>query len=81
MMKDNEKGKKTKDRQRTLKYMSIGMNMVYTLCTPMALMAALYFFVIEKKFGRQPLVFIIMLAVGLISGYYSFYKLVKEIGK
>ncbi len=80
-MKDNEKAKKRKERQRTLKYMSVGMNMIYTLCTPMVLMGCLYYFVIEKKFGRQPVVFIIMIGLGLISGYYSFYKLVKEIGK
>jgi F0F1-type ATP synthase assembly protein I len=80
-MKDNEKAKKNKDRHRTLRYMSIGMNMVYTLCTPMVLMACLYFFVIEKKFGHHPLVLVIMIMIGLVSGYYSFYKLVKEIGK
>ena len=50
-MKDNEKAKKHKERQRTLKYMSVGMNMIYTLCTPMVLMGCLYYFVIEKKFG------------------------------
>ena len=72
---------KAKERSKTLKYFSVGMNMTYTLCTPIALMLLLYFFVIEKKFGRHPLILIFLLILGIISGYYSFFKILKDIQK
>ena len=72
---------KGKENSKTLKYFSVGMNMTYTLCTPIGLMLLLYFFVIEKKFGRHPLILIFMLILGIISGYYSFFKILKDIQK
>lgn len=80
-MKEEKNEKKIKDQKKILKYMSIGLNMMYTLCTPIFLMLALYFFVIEKKFGKQPVILIILIILGIISGYHSFFKLVKSIEK
>lgn len=80
-MKEDRNIKKNKERTKTIKYMSVGLNMAYTLCTPIILMLALYFFVIEKKFGKQPLILIILIILGIISGYQSFFKLVNNIGK
>ena len=75
--KDNNK----KNHAKTLRYFSIGMNMIYTLCTPTILLLTLYFMFIEKKFGKQPLVLIGLIILGIISGYHSFFKLVKEMEK
>ena len=70
---------KARERSKTLKYMSVGLNMAYTLCTPIVLMLLLYFFVVEKYFGRHPLILIFLIVLGIVSGYYSFFKILKDI--
>ena len=78
---EEQRKKSVEEKSKLLKYFSLGLNMVYILCTPVILMALLYLFVIERFWGRRPVVFVILLVLGLVSGYYSFFKSLKKLDK
>ena len=78
---EEQRKKSVAEKSKLLKYFSLGLNMVYILCTPVILMALLYLFVIERFWGRRPVVFVILLVLGLVSGYYSFFKSLKKLDK
>lgn len=77
-LKTNEK----KDDRIMLKYFLIGSNIMYTLCCPIFLMCLLYFGLKKYIFGKdQPIILIIFLFLGGITGYWSLIKQLMKLNK
>ena len=77
----NENEKKNRKRNNKLiKYFALATNMVYTLSVPVLLM--LGFYMLLKKFlfkTDQPIVLVIFLMIGAVSGYWSLIKQINNI--
>lgn len=77
----NENKKKNRKRNNKLiKYFALATNMVYTLSVPVLLM--LGFYMLLKKFlfkTDQPIVLVIFLVIGAVSGYWSLIKQINNI--
>lgn len=77
----NENEKKNRKRNNKLiKYFALATNMVYTLSVPVLLM--LGFYMLLKKFlfkTDQPVVLVIFLVIGAVSGYWSLIKQINNI--
>ena len=77
----NENEKKNRKRNnKIIKYFALATNMVYTLSVPVLLM--LGFYMLLKKFlfkTDQPIVLVIFLVIGAVSGYWSLIKQINNI--
>ena len=72
--------KNRKRNNKLIKYFALATNMVYTLSVPVLLM--LGFYMLLKKFlfkTDQPIVLVIFLVIGAVSGYWSLIKQINNI--
>ena len=77
---NNEKELKNKRNNKLMKYFALATNMVYILALPILLMLGFYLLLKKYLFKTdQPLVLIIFLIIGAISGYWSLIKQVNNI--
>ena len=77
---NNEKELQNRRNNKLMKYFALATNMVYILSLPILLMLGFYL-LLKKYFFKtdQPLVLIIFLIIGAISGYWSLIKQVNNI--
>ena len=77
---NNEKELRNRKNNKLMKYFALATNMVYILALPILLMLGFYL-LLKKYFFKtdQPLVLIIFLIIGAISGYWSLIKQVNNI--
>ena len=77
---NNEKELQNRKNNRLMKYFALATNMVYILALPILLMLGFYLLLKKYLFKTdQPLVLIIFLIIGAISGYWSLIKQVNNI--
>ena len=77
---NNEKELRNRKNNKLMKYFALATNMVYILALPILLMLGFYLLLKKYLFKTdQPLVLIIFLIIGAISGYWSLIKQVKNI--
>ncbi|WP_369716881.1 AtpZ/AtpI family protein [Leptotrichia alba] len=77
---NNEKELKNKRNNKIMKYFALATNMVYILALPILIMLGFYLLLKKYLFKTdQPLVLIIFLLIGAISGYWSLIKQVNNI--
>ena len=76
---ENEK-KNQKRNNKIIKYFALATNMVYILALPILIMLGFYLLLKKYLFKTdQPLVLIVFLIIGAISGYWSLIKQVNNI--
>ena len=77
----NENEKRNRKRNNKLiKYFALATNMVYILSVPVLLMMG--FYMLLKKFlfkTDQPIVLVVFLVIGAVSGYWSLIKQINNI--
>lgn len=62
-----------------IRFLTISSDFTYTLVAPIILMVGLYYFFSKYVFhAENKLILIIMILLGLVSGYVSLYKRIKE---
>lgn len=77
---NNEKELKNRRNNKLMKYFALATNMVYILSLPILLMLGFYLLLKKYLFKTdQPLVLIIFLIIGAVSGYWSLIKQVNNI--
>ncbi|WP_369713438.1 AtpZ/AtpI family protein [Leptotrichia sp. HSP-342] len=77
---NNEKEMKNRRNNKIMKYFALATNMVYILSLPILLMLGLYMLLKKYLFKTdQPLVLVIFLVIGAVSGYWSLIKQVNNI--
>lgn len=77
---NNEKELQNRKNNKLIKYFALATNMVYILALPILLMLGFYLLLKKYLFKTdQPLVLIIFLIIGAISGYWSLIKQVNNI--
>lgn len=77
---NNEKELQNRKNNKLMKYFALATNMVYILALPILLMLGFYLLLKKYLFKTdQPLVLIIFLIIGAISGYWSLIKQVNNI--
>ena len=77
---NNEKELKNKRNNKLMKYFALATNMVYILALPILIMLGFYLLLKRYLFKTdQPLVLIIFLIIGAVSGYWSLIKQVHNI--
>ena len=77
---NNEKELRNRKNNKLMKYFALATNMVYILALPILLMLGFYLLLKKYLFKTdQPLVLIIFLIIGAISGYWSLIKQVNNI--
>jgi hypothetical protein len=77
---NNEKEIKNRRNNKIMKYFALATNMVYILSLPILLMLGLYMLLKKYLFkADQPLVLVIFLVIGAVSGYWSLIKQVNNI--
>ena len=77
---NNEKELKNKRNNKLMKYFALATNMVYILALPILIMLGFYLLLKKYLFKTdQPLVLIVFLIIGAISGYWSLIKQVNNI--
>ena len=77
---NNEKELQNRNNNKLMKYFALATNMVYILALPILLMLGFYLLLKKYLFKTdQPLVLIIFLIIGAISGYWSLIKQVNNI--
>ena len=77
---NNEKEMKNRRNNKIMKYFALATNMVYILSLPILLMLGLYMLLKKYLFkADQPLVLVIFLVIGAVSGYWSLIKQVNNI--
>ena len=77
---NNEKELKNRRNNKLMKYFALATNMVYILALPILLMLGFYLLLKKYLFKTdQPLVLIVFLIIGAISGYWSLIKQVNNI--
>ena len=77
---NNEKELKNRKNNKIMKYFALATNMVYILALPILIM--LGFYILLKKYlfkTDQPIVLIVFLIIGAVSGYWSLIKQVNNI--
>ena len=77
---NNEKEIKNKRNNKIMKYFALATNMVYILALPILIMLGFYLLLKKYLFKTdQPLVLIVFLIIGAVSGYWSLIKQVNNI--
>ena len=77
---NNEKELKNSKNSKLMKYFALATNMVYILALPILIMLGFYLLLKKYLFKTdQPLVLIVFLIIGAISGYWSLIKQVNNI--
>ena len=77
---NNEKELKNRKNSKLMKYFALATNMVYILALPILIMLGFYLLLKKYLFKTdQPLVLIVLLIIGAISGYRSLIKQVNNI--
>lgn len=77
---NNEKELQNRRNNKLMKYFALATNMVYILALPILLMLGFYLLLKKYLFKTdQPLILIIFLIIGAISGYWSLIKQVNNI--
>lgn len=77
---NNEKELQNRKNNKLMKYFALATNMVYILALPILLMLGFYLLLKKYLFKTdQPLILIIFLIIGAISGYWSLIKQVNNI--
>ena len=77
---NNEKELKNRKNSKLMKYFALATNMVYILALPILIMLGFYLLLKKYLFKTdQPLVLIVFLIIGAISGYWSLIKQVNNI--
>ena len=77
---NNDKAVKNKRNNKIMKYFARATNMVYILALPILIMLGFYLFLKKYLFKTdQPIVLIIFLILGAISGYWSLIKQINNI--
>ena len=77
---NNEKELKNRKNSKLMKYFALATNMVYILALPILIMLGFYLLLKRYLFKTdQPLVLIVFLIIGAISGYWSLIKQVNNI--
>ena len=77
---NKEKELQNRKNNKLMKYFALATNMVYILALPILLMLGFYLLLKKYLFKTdQPLVLIIFLIIGAISGYWSLIKQVNNI--
>ena len=77
---NNEKELQNRKNNKLMKYFALATNMVYILALPILIMLGFYLLLKKYLFKTdQPLVLIIFLIIGAISGYWSLIKQVNNI--
>ena len=77
---NNEKELQNRKNNKLMKYFALATNMVYILALPILLMLGFYLLLKKYLFKTdQPLVLIIFLIIGAISGYWSLIKQLNNI--
>lgn len=77
---NDEKDKKNKRNNKIMKYFALATNMVYILALPILLMLGFYMLLKKYLFKTdQPLVLVVFLIIGAVSGYWSLIKQVNNI--
>ena len=77
---NDEKEIKSKRNSKVMKYFALATNMVYILALPILIMLGFYMLLKRYLFKTdQPLVLIVFLIIGAVSGYWSLIKQVNNI--
>ena len=77
---NNEKELRNRKNNKLMKYFALATNMVYILALPILLMLGFYLLLKKYLFKTdQPLVLIVFLIIGAVSGYWSLIKQVNNI--
>ena len=77
---NNEKELKNRRNNKLMKYFALATNMVYILALPVLIMLGFYLLLKKYLFKTdQPIVLIIFLIIGAVSGYWSLIKQVNNI--
>lgn len=77
---DDNKQAKNKRNNKIMKYFALATNMVYILALPILIMLGFYMLLKKYLFKTdQPIVLIIFLILGAISGYWSLIKQINNI--
>lgn len=77
---NDEKEIKNKRNSKIMKYFALATNMVYILALPILIMLGFYMLLKRYLFKTdQPLVLILFLIIGAVSGYWSLIKQVNNI--
>ena len=77
---NNDKAVKNKRNNKIMKYFALATNMVYILALPILIMLGFYLLLKKYLFKTdQPIVLIIFLILGAISGYWSLIKQINNI--
>lgn len=77
-MEKDKQPKKT-NKFKMMRYFAVASNFGYKLVSPIILMLGLYL-LIEKMTGeKHPIILIIFLLLGIITGYWMMYKQIKGI--
>ena len=77
---NKDKEIKNKRNNKIMKYFALATNMVYILALPILIMLGFYLLLKKYLFKTdQPLVLIVFLIIGAISGYWSLIKQVNNI--
>ena len=77
---NNEKELRNRKNNKLMKYFALATNMVYILALPILIMLGFYLLLKKYLFKTdQPLVLIVFLIIGAISGYWSLIKQVNNI--
>ncbi len=77
---NNEKEIKNRRNNKIMKYFALATNMVYILALPILIMLGFYMLLKKYLFKTdQPIVLIIFLIIGAVSGYWSLIKQVNNI--
>lgn len=77
---DDSKQAKNKRNNKIMKYFALATNMVYILALPILIMLGFYMLLKKYLFKTdQPIVLIVFLILGAISGYWSLIKQINNI--
>ena len=77
---DDNKQAKNKRNNKIMKYFALATNMVYILALPILIMLGFYMLLKKYLFKTdQPIVLIVFLILGAISGYWSLIKQINNI--
>lgn len=73
---NNKDNKNNKDKKNNFaRFLSIALGYTYTLTAPVVLMVIIYYLLVKFNIlDRNDVLLIVMILVGLISGYWSLFK-------
>ena len=77
---NNEKELKNRKNSKLMKYFALATNMVYILSMPILIMLGFYMLLKKYLFKTdQPIILVIFLILGAVSGYWSLIKQINNI--